>query len=144
VTNAKEVKEGQYDCVFYEIRKMFSLLLQGNPNVVSLLWLRPKDYLVVTKPARLILQNRDLFAGKHVYDAFSGYARRQLTKMETRDPAELRVCLAFTYEAKFRGIHPNNKGVRVEYPEGYILTPARRGTLLPTATPRYWPASEPT
>jgi hypothetical protein len=118
----KEIKEGQYDCVFYEIRKMLSLLLQGNPNAMSLLWLRPQDYLIMTDTARLILQNRGLFAGKHVYEAFAGYARQQLTKMETRDPAELRLYLALTYEAKSRGIHPNHKGERLGFPEGYDLT----------------------
>ncbi len=118
----KEVKEGQYDCVFYEIRKLFWLLLQGNPNVMSLLWLRAQDYLMMTEPARLILQNRGLFAGKHVYEAFAGYARQQLTKMETRDPAELRLYLALTYEAKFRGIHPNHKGERLDFPEGHDVT----------------------
>jgi hypothetical protein len=117
----KEVKEGQYDCVFYEIRKLFSLLLQGNPNVMSLLWLRPQDYLTTTDAARLLVQNRGLFAGRHVYEAFAGYARQQLTKMETRDPAELRLYLALTYEAKFRGIHPNHKGERLDFPQGYDL-----------------------
>jgi predicted nucleotidyltransferase len=115
----KEIKEGQYDCVFYEIRKMFNLLLQGNPNVMSLLWLRPEDYLVLSEPAQRILQNRSLFAGKHVYDAFAGYAQQQLSKMETRDPAELRTYLALTYEAKSRGIHPNHKGLRMDFPESY-------------------------
>jgi len=115
----REIKEGRYDCVFYDIRKMFSLLLQGNPNVMSLLWLRPEDYLLLTGPARRILQGRDMFAGKHVYEAFSGYARQQLRKMETRDPAELRAYLALTYEANFRGIHPNHKGTSIDFPARY-------------------------
>jgi predicted nucleotidyltransferase len=57
-----EYWDGQYDCVFYELRKAVSLLLQGNPNILSMLWLRPEDYLQVTpawepgsvrRPARL-------------------------------------------------------------------------------------------
>lgn len=115
----REVKEGKYDCVFYEIRKMFALLLQGNPNVLSMLWLRDQDYLYLSEAGRAIIANRDLFHGKHVYNAFAGYAHQQLLKMETRDPAELRIYLALTYEAKFRAIHPNHKGVSFEFPDDY-------------------------
>lgn len=115
----KEVKQGKYDCVFYEIRKMFSLLLQGNPNVISLLWMRPEDYIYRTLSGIEIIANRALFTGKHVYNAFAGYAHQQLEKMETRDPAELRDYLALTYEAKHRGIHPNHKGEEFTYPDEY-------------------------
>jgi predicted nucleotidyltransferase len=31
--------EGEWDCVFYEVRKFIGLLLNCNPNVLSLLWL---------------------------------------------------------------------------------------------------------
>lgn len=114
-----EIKEGKYDCVFYEIRKVFKLLLQGNPNIISLLWLRPRDYILESEYARLMIANRRLFDGKHVYDAFAGYAYQQLEKMETRDPSELRTYLALTAEAKARGVHPNHKGERIPYPEDY-------------------------
>jgi len=33
--------EGEWDCVFYELRKFIELLLNCNPNVLSLLWLKP-------------------------------------------------------------------------------------------------------
>jgi hypothetical protein len=106
-----EYKRGKWDGVFYEARKMFSLLLQGNPNVLSMLWCRQQDYLYVAEAGRLILENRGLFVGKHVYNAFAGYAAAQLEKMETRDPAELREYLAVTAELKRRGAHPNHKGL---------------------------------
>jgi uncharacterized protein len=85
-----ELREGRWDCVFYEIRKLFTLLLAGNPNVMSLLWLREEDYLWRSDAGRAILDNRRFFVGKHVYDSFAAYASAQLRKMETRDPAELR------------------------------------------------------
>lgn len=105
-----EYKRGKWDGVFYEARKMFSLLLQGNPNVLSMLWCRQQDYLYLSSVGRLLLANRNLFVGKHVYNAFAGYAHAQLEKMETRDPAELREYLAVTAELKRRGAHPNHKG----------------------------------
>ena len=36
----------EYDIVEYEIGKFVSLLLEGNPNVISLLWSPPKSVLV--------------------------------------------------------------------------------------------------
>jgi hypothetical protein len=113
----KEVKAGRYDVVLYEIRKAFSLLLRGNPNVLLMLWVRADHRLLFTHAARELVENRQLFVGKHVYDAFAGYAHEQLTKMETRDPDELRQYLAVTAELKFRGIHPNHKGERFCEPD---------------------------
>lgn len=106
----KEIKRGRYDCVFYEIRKLVSLLLQGNPNVLSLLWMKPEHYIHVDPAGRALIDNRNLFVGRHVYNAFAGYAHAQMEKMELRDPDDLRQYIALTSEAKFRGIHPNHKG----------------------------------
>ena len=105
--------------MFYETRKMVSLLLQGNPNVLSLLWLRRQDYLLLNPAGRLLVENRGLFSARHVYNAFAGYAHQQLEKMETRNPADLRRYLALTYEAKARGIHPNEKGNVIPFPGDY-------------------------
>lgn len=102
--------EGHYDCVFYELRKAFSLLLQGNPNILGMLWLRHEDYLYLNQASQQIIANRHLFVGKHVYNAFAGYAHAQLEKMESRDPTELREYMAITAELKHRGSHPNHKG----------------------------------
>lgn len=105
----KEIKDGPYDVVLYEIRKAFSLLLQGNPNILSMLWVAPEYTLTREPAAQEIIDSRKLFLGKHVYNAFAGYAHQQMEKMETRDPHELREYLAVTAEMKWRGIHPNHK-----------------------------------
>lgn len=113
----KEVKAGRYDVVLYEAKKAVSLLLQGNPNIMSMLWLQTSDRLVQTEAAKTLIDNRHLFVGKHVYNAFAGYAHQQLEKMETRDPAELREYLAVTAELKYRGSHPNHKGEMFNRPQ---------------------------
>lgn len=105
----KDFWEGRLDLVYYEIKKAFALLLQGNPNIVSMLWLNPSDYLFITEAGKELVKHRNLFSGKHVYDAFAGYASAQLQKMESRDPAELREYLAVTHELKVRGAHPNKE-----------------------------------
>ncbi len=116
----KELKPGCYDVVLYEIRKAVTLLLQGNPNIVSMLWLSPEHVLIQAEAASRLVANRQLFLGKHIYDAFAGYAHQQLTKMETRDPAALREYLAVTAELKFRGAHPNHVGE--SFPEPDVST----------------------
>jgi hypothetical protein len=125
----KEFKQDELDCVFYEIKKIFGLLLQGNPNVMSLLWSRPEDYLILSDAGRRILDARELFVGKHVYNAFAGYAYAQLQKMESRDPADLREYLALTAEAKYRGIHPNHKGEIIAPPAGYVYENEAKNAL---------------
>ena len=76
-----EIKEGVWDIVIYEARKMIAMLLAGNPNVLSLLWVDPTHYLTVTPAGALLLRSRRLFIGRHVYHSFVGYAQSQFTRM---------------------------------------------------------------
>lgn len=78
----QEIVRDEWDIVVYEARKAIRLLAQGNPNVLSLLWLPPTMYIKKTVPGRLLIDNRDHFVGKHVYKPFVGYAKAQLHKME--------------------------------------------------------------
>ena len=77
----KEIKRDEWDIVIYEAQKMVSLLRQGNPNVLMALWLEDKNYLKVTEAGRLLIDNRNMFVGKHVYRAFTGYAYARRRKM---------------------------------------------------------------
>lgn len=72
---------GEYDIVEYEIGKFVSLLLKSNPNVISLLWLPPKSVLVSSPAHERLVEGRNLFASKAVYDSFCGYANGQLRRM---------------------------------------------------------------
>jgi hypothetical protein len=121
----REIKEGRWDIVYYEIRKLVRLLLQGNPNVLGLLWTDPEFHLLCGDYGKQLISNRGLFVGKHVYNAFAGYAHAQLEKMETRDPLELREYLAVTAELKYRGAHPNHKGEVFAKPD--CSSPPARG-----------------
>ncbi len=115
----KEHKQGQYDVVLYEIRKLLSLLLQGNPNVLGTLWVHPQHVIHASEAGRRLIAARSFFVGKHVYKPFTGYAAAQLAKMESREPAALREYLDVTAELKYRGIHPNHKGEHVPLPDGH-------------------------
>lgn len=77
----QEIKRQEWDIVAYELHKFVGLLQQGNPNVLMLLWLKPEHYLKITEAGQLLIDNRHLFVGRHVYRAFTGYAHSQLHKM---------------------------------------------------------------
>lgn len=77
----KEIKEDEWDIVVYEAKKFIKLLSQGNPNVLSMLWLEPNYYLKITDAGHLLIENKNLFIGKHVYHSFTGYAHSQLHRM---------------------------------------------------------------
>lgn len=77
----KEIKKDEWDIVAYEARKFISLLAQGNPNVLMMLWLKPNYYLKVSGAGQMLIDNKQLFVGKHVYRSFTGYAHGQLHRM---------------------------------------------------------------
>lgn len=79
----KEIDNMMWDCVYYELRKFVKLLLKGNPNVLSLLWIEREHYLSISEFGRMLLENRRSFLGKKsLYEAFTGYAYGQLKRME--------------------------------------------------------------
>lgn len=77
----KEIKRDEWDIVIYEARKFIDLLAKGNPNVLMLLWLEKNFYLKVSDAGQLIIDSREIFVGRHVYKAFTGYAYGQLHRM---------------------------------------------------------------
>lgn len=88
----KEVKIDEWDIVVYEARKMIGLLMEGNPNVLSLLWLADKYYIKKTYAGQMLIEQRNLFVGKHAYHSFIGYAHGQMHRMthySGREPTEI-------------------------------------------------------
>lgn len=77
----RERFQGEIDLVEYEIKKMFSLLIKSNPNVMSLLWIKPEHRLIITEEGKELIDNRHLFISKNAFYAFMGYATSQLSKM---------------------------------------------------------------
>lgn len=77
-----EIKQDEWDIVVYELLKAIRLLAQGNPNMLSVLWVDDKHLIRVTAAGKQLRDNRGLFVGKHVYQSFIGYASSQLHRME--------------------------------------------------------------
>lgn len=79
--DTREKWEGAYDCVFYEVRKFVSLLLNCNPNVLSLLWLKDNSVIYKHMLGMRLQDNRDIFITKKAYHSFNGYAYGQFKRM---------------------------------------------------------------
>jgi predicted nucleotidyltransferase len=80
-SGTREAKRDEWDVVIYEARKFIRLLAKGNPNVLMMLWLRSNNYMKISTAGRILLDNRQLFVGRHVYRSFIGYAHGQLHRM---------------------------------------------------------------
>ena len=86
--NTKEMSFKQnsvtWDCVFYEIQKAVSLLSAGNPNIISMLFVKPNYIIKITPAGQLLLSHRALFISKKLYKSFAGYAYSQLKRMNVK------------------------------------------------------------
>ena len=71
----------QWDVVCYEYKNFVKLLLNSNPNVLSLLWIKDNYYIEKHDYGKILIENRDLFVSKKVYHSFTGYAHGQLKRM---------------------------------------------------------------
>jgi predicted nucleotidyltransferase len=76
-----EFFEGVWDTVIYELRKYVRLLLKCNPNVLSLMWLEPQDYIYIHPVGKKLIDSRKLFVSKQAFHSFVGYANGQLHRM---------------------------------------------------------------
>lgn len=77
-----EAKEDPLDIVGYELKKMVSMLIKMNPNVVYTLWTRKEDYLMMTEAWKRIIESRDLFINKkYLLDTTIGFATSQKNRM---------------------------------------------------------------
>lgn len=81
VASGKHIQVKEYDCAAYELRHFVALMAAANPDVISMLWMRPEHYLRVEPEAQMLIANRDLFTSKVAAKSFLGYARGQLKRM---------------------------------------------------------------
>jgi len=75
-----EYQENEFDYLYYSIKKFFNLALKGNPNTLSLLWLKPEFYTIMTYLGEKLIKERDIFTSKQAYHSFIGYAYGQLRR----------------------------------------------------------------
>jgi len=77
----KEIKHNEWDVVVYEARKAIGLLENGNPNVLSMLWVPEEFILHETAEGAFLRRERGVFRGRHIYKSFTRYAHGQLQRI---------------------------------------------------------------
>jgi hypothetical protein len=70
------------DILVYEIQKFVYLLEKGNPNVHAWLWMQPDYYLGMNAAGEFLVQNRQGFLSKRIFDAVMGHATAQYKRMD--------------------------------------------------------------
>lgn len=69
------------DHVIFALAKFVRLALQGNPNIIEVLYTDPADILFVNRYGERLLAARDGFLSRRVGETFSRYAIAQLKRM---------------------------------------------------------------
>lgn len=75
------------DSTHYEVGKFMRLALKCNPNIIEMLYLTV--YTQLTWEGLLLIENRDKFLSKAVYDSYAGYSISQAHKLNSRAYSEL-------------------------------------------------------
>lgn len=70
------------DTTIYALRKVVSLMLNSNPNVIEMLGVKPEHLFILTKEGQMLIDNIDLFLSKKVIHSFGGYATAQLRRLQ--------------------------------------------------------------
>lgn len=70
------------DTTIYALRKVVSLMLNSNPNVIEMLGVKPEHLFILTKEGRMLIDNIDLFLSKKAIHSFGGYATAQLRRLQ--------------------------------------------------------------
>lgn len=76
--------ETNTDTTIYGLNKIFSLLLNCNPNVIELMGLKPEHYLYINHIGKELLRNRKLFLSQRAVHSFGGYATSQLRRLDNK------------------------------------------------------------
>lgn len=69
------------DHVVFALAKFMRLALQGNPNIIEVLYTDPADFLFINRYGEDLLAAREIFLSRHVGETFSRYAIAQLRRM---------------------------------------------------------------
>lgn len=72
------------DTSIYGLNKIFSLLLNCNPNVLELLGLKEEHYLYVDSIGQEILNSKHIFLSQKCINSFGGYASSQARRLDNK------------------------------------------------------------
>lgn len=82
LSNFEQIENKQTDTTIYGLKKVVSLLLNCNPNVVELLGTKEDHIFTITEAGQMLRDNVDLFLSKKAMHSFGGYATSQLRRLQ--------------------------------------------------------------
>jgi len=110
LTFFEQFEDRKTDTVIYSFNKFVRLLLDANPNIIEIIGL--DDYLILTEPGKILLENKELFLTRRAASSFSNYAKAQLRRLQNaiaRDSLPERTRQAHILESVNRSIENINR-----------------------------------
>ncbi len=92
LSNFEQVLDRTTDTTVYAFRKVISLLMQVNPNIIEMLGCKEEHYIIKTELGQEIIDNLPLFLTQNAIRSFGGYANQQLRRLQNavaRDSATI-------------------------------------------------------
>lgn len=82
LSNFEQFENQATDTTIYGFRKLISLLLNCNPNVIEMLGTKEEHLFTLSEEGKLLRNNVDLFLSKKAMHSFGGYATAQLRRLQ--------------------------------------------------------------
>jgi predicted nucleotidyltransferase len=82
LSNFEQFENRSTDTTIYALRKIVSLLLNSNPNVIEMLGTKDEHYFILNPEGEMLKNNIDLFLSKRAVHSFGGYATAQLRRLQ--------------------------------------------------------------
>lgn len=82
LSNFEQFENRETDTTIYALRKIVSLLLNSNPNVIEMLGTKDEHYFILNPEGEMLKNNIDLFLSKRAVHSFGGYATAQLRRLQ--------------------------------------------------------------
>jgi len=73
---------GIYDTVLHPIKKYVRLAINSNPSCIEWLFVPDDKVLYINEAGNLLVENRNLFITKQVYNRYTGFARSELRRVK--------------------------------------------------------------
>lgn len=77
------------DTTIYSLKKIFSLLVNCNPNTIEMLGLKEEHYLYLSHIGKCLIKNKDMFLSNRCISSFMGYANSQMYRLQQKTLAVL-------------------------------------------------------
>lgn len=78
----EQYQNKETDTTIYGLRKVLTLLLNCNPNVIEMLGTKQDQIYKINKYGKLLRDNVDVFLSKKAIHSFGGYATSQLRRLQ--------------------------------------------------------------